>query len=317
MTQPLRVLVLYRPSGPLGGDTKVARQFATALEGYGVSVTIQGGDKLDNVRLFDVVHIVGAVDVPWTFAASITLIRENVPYTTTPFYYPRDARQKYYGGHPDTLPGYTNTIAFVLQQSFAIAAPTMSELRECWNIAPEKRGFVMGYGFEPPEYELQERERENFVLCVGRIERHKNQAALAQACIAVGLPLVCVGEIKDSEYAGLIGEFGGDVRGIVEQDELYRLFETARIHALPSFGECVAQANCEAAWFGVPQVIGLGHDWEYFKDRAEYCDPSDWRSIARALARASWRKRKRWTSQPSWNDVAMNYLAWIEENLER
>ncbi len=166
----------------------------------------------------------------------------------------------------------------------------------------------MGAGFSPPAYEPENNEIGEFIVSVGRIEAHKNQIQTAMACELLGINSIYIGPILDQDYARALIDAGATLLGELSHDETCKLISSARVSVLPSFGEIVSQVNQEAAYYGTPMVIGLGHDWEYFGDRAEYCDPTDFRDIARAIARAWDRPRERWTTQPTWKTVAMKHL---------
>lgn len=312
----LKVGVFSREIGALGGDTSAANNFILALDALGCSVTALRADLSDFRDDLDIYHIYAAVGVSWAFPLSFELFRKQKVFTITPLYFPRDERMRFYHGLDDVYPGYKETIAQILQWSSALACLTMGELRACWDLIGDyHRGFIMGVGCGAlPALKDEEINRGDYVVSVGRIEKHKNQSQLALACASLGIPLVCVGDYNvDSAYSQQLRSMGVQLTGELDHRKTCALIAGARVAALPSFGEIVALSNQEAAYYGTPLVIGLGHDWEYFGDRAEYCDPTDFRDIARALVRAWNKERSPWTSQPGWKGAAMRYLAKIKE----
>ena len=70
--------------------------------------------------------------------------------------------------------------------------------------------------------------------------------------------------------------------------ELTALYESARVHVVPSSFETTGLVSLEAALSGCNIVTtDRGYAREYLGDNAWYCDPSDSRSIAEAVL-AAW-----------------------------
>jgi glycosyltransferase involved in cell wall biosynthesis len=142
---------------------------------------------------------------------------------------------------------------------------------------------------------LREHGTRDFLLCVGRVERRKNQLGLLTAVRGLGLPVVLVGASVDAEYAARVRERLGPKDVWVESwphaamGEIYAL---ARLHALPSFNDIPGLVSLEAAAMGVPVVVSRrGSVWDYLGDRADYCDPGDPLDIRRACEAALARPR--------------------------
>ena len=65
------------------------------------------------------------------------------------------------------------------------------------------------------------------------------------------------------------------------------MFNSARVHVLPSFFETTGLSSLEAAVMGCNVVItNKGDTVEYFEDLAYYCDPDDPDSIREAIEKA-------------------------------
>lgn len=130
------------------------------------------------------------------------------------------------------------------------------------------------------------------VLCVGRVEPHKNQLALIRACQRAGLSLRIVGPHHPShlDYLAACRRAGG--RSVmfvdaVRQQQLPSLYQAARVHALPSWYETTGLSNLEAAAEGLAVVTtDRGFAREYFGDDAAYCNPASRRSLVTALRAA-------------------------------
>ena len=64
-------------------------------------------------------------------------------------------------------------------------------------------------------------------------------------------------------------------------------YAAARVHALPSWIETCGLVSLEAALAGCNVVVSTaGHELEYFRDLAYYCDPANPASIRRAVVQA-------------------------------
>lgn len=307
----MRVIIFHRPTGPHGGDVSVAKDFAAKLAEYGIEAEAMGADQRPDT--LDYAHIWAACSPDWGLPLAQWLHSRRVHFTLTPEWYPRDIRQAFYGRTGDITPGYTPSVAMLMQMSDKLACVNMSELMACWKLAPRHPGFVMGEALpdKMPAPRRIEGLPDQYVLCVGRIEAHKNQAMLAMACAWLGLPLLCIGPIKDKEYAQQVAAMGGKILGFIDDPALVAGYMAqATVHALPSLGEIQGMANMEALYYGTPTVISTtNHGWEYFQDRVNYCDPTDWRDIAAAIVEAAGRERTPWKDQTTWDDVVKK---WIE-----
>ena len=129
----------------------------------------------------------------------------------------------------------------------------------------------------------------NTVLCVARIEGRKNQLNLIRA-------------LKNTEYKVRIhGKPSPNNIGYYEQckqeatsnitfsdwlteEELYRMYHSAKVHILPSYFETTGLSSLEAAVMGCNIVVTeKGDTRDYFGDHAWYCDPDDISSIKAAV----------------------------------
>ena len=127
---------------------------------------------------------------------------------------------------------------------------------------------------------------EPFALCVGAVDKRKNQVMLAHALRDSGIPLVLLGpalEPQTLEHALAAGD------GVVHIDRVpaelvASAYHAAAVHVLPSWAEGAALANLEAAAAGCPIVVSdRSSEFEYFGDLAAYCDPADPASIRAAV----------------------------------
>jgi glycosyltransferase involved in cell wall biosynthesis len=130
------------------------------------------------------------------------------------------------------------------------------------------------------------------VLCVGRLEPHKNQLGLIEELKGTGIPLTLVGteHPHHSSYAARCrAAAGANVRFIsgCPHESLPDIYRTAAVHVLPSWFETTGLVSLEAAASGCAIVTTIrGYAKEYFGDFATYCDPGKRGSIRTAVKHA-------------------------------
>jgi glycosyltransferase involved in cell wall biosynthesis len=131
---------------------------------------------------------------------------------------------------------------------------------------------------------------EEYVLLTGRIEPRKNQALLLYALRESGRNVVLIGRNADAAYGAVVRAYLGRRTFVfhhMPEAELAGAIAAARVVALPSFDEVVSLSSLNAAACEASLVLTRqSYEHEYFRDDAEYCDPSDYRSIAAAVDRA-------------------------------
>jgi len=96
--------------------------------------------------------------------------------------------------------------------------------------------------------------REDYLLLVGSIEPRKRPLVAADAARAVGRPLVAVGPERDAALGAELRARGADVRGVVPQDELVRLYQHASALLLPTAYEGFGLTAAEAMACATPVV---------------------------------------------------------------
>jgi len=156
--------------------------------------------------------------------------------------------------------------------------------------------FVVPNAVDPSEFKHSDggRTERTQVLCVGRIEPHKNQLGLIEALRGSGYDLVIAGPAHPHhlDYEKQCRQAGAGwvtFLGPVPHEQLARHFVRARVHVLPTWFETTGLASLEAALCGCAIVsTSNGHAGEYFADFAHYCDPADPATIRDAVDGA-WR----------------------------
>lgn len=162
--------------------------------------------------------------------------------------------------------------------------------------------------------------RGDFVLCVGRIERRKNQLRLVQALRGTGLPLIIIGECIARKYLARCEQAAdSNVRFLPalphDSPLLASAYAACRVFALPSLLETPGLAALEAGVAGARVVVTpYGGAPEYFGNHALYPEPRSVRAIREAVLQA-WdtphdpdAQRQYLLSRYSWASVAQETL---------
>lgn len=139
---------------------------------------------------------------------------------------------------------------------------------------------------------------DQFILNIGRIEKRKNQAALAVAAKSVGFPLVCLGSANDKEYLQLVREWGPEgflhIPHSTNVELISGALSAATAFCMPSWSEGAPIAALEARFSNAPLILSnMSAEQEYFGDRAQYTHPCDIAGIADAIARCDDQRNKR------------------------
>lgn len=159
-----------------------------------------------------------------------------------------------------------------------------------------------------------------FVLCVGRIERRKNQLRLVQALRGTGIPLVIMGDCIARKYLARCQRAAdANVRFLPalphDSPLLASAYAACRVFALPSLLETPGLAALEAGAAGARIVVTpYGGAPEYFQQFARYPNPRSVASIRTAILEA-WEsphtpdaQRQFLLSRYNWEQVAQETL---------
>ncbi len=129
-----------------------------------------------------------------------------------------------------------------------------------------------------PELFVQKHGVQDFVLCVGRVEKKKNQLSLIAAMRGSGVPLVIVGQANPESYLDLCRRYADENTHFIpslSEEELASAYAAAKVHALVSWVELPGLTQLEAGAAGCSIVsTNRGSPPEYFGEMAWYCDPA-------------------------------------------
>lgn len=130
------------------------------------------------------------------------------------------------------------------------------------------------------------------VICVGRIERRKNQLNLIKAMNGLDIKCYIIGKpaLNDLEYYEECKRSAEKniffIDGL-KQEKVYEIMSAARVHVLPSWFETTGLVSLEAYYFNCNIVItDKGDQKEYFQNYATYCKPENINSIRESILTA-------------------------------
>jgi len=301
----MRVCILHRPNATSGGDWVAQKGYVLGLQSKGIDVETRPANKIGDLKDFDFAHLWAACSPDWGLPAAREAKRQNAKLIITPFWWSRAERQTHYGkAGMDLAPGYTPAVAETLKLADVLFTVTVSEAHQCLQLAGTTNWRIVPMGIEvlgealPPD---------DYVLCIGRIEPHKNQHALAEACNKLGHRLVLFGQTTSEGYTNLVKDRGGWVVSFASGDDYHKKvwLQKARVHALPSFFENPGLSHGEALAIGIPAVMG-GHgcELEFYGASGLYCDPTSVSSIAASIETAWSIQRRPPVILPTWSDAA-------------
>jgi len=145
----------------------------------------------------------------------------------------------------------------------------------------------------------------DFILCVGAVDRRKNQLMLVEALKGTSLPIVLIGPSYELDYLEVCKKEGGGrvvSTGRLNPDLVASAYKAASVHVLPSFAEGAALANLEAAVSECAMVVSnRSSEFEYFGDGPFYCSPNDPASIGKAV---SYARQSALAEKERWEDLS-------------
>jgi glycosyltransferase involved in cell wall biosynthesis len=181
----------------------------------------------------------------------------------------------------------------------AVSAFTASQVEEYLHV-PGSRIRVIPHGVIGRR--IPKLQREKIVLCVGAIQRRKNQAGLVRAFRALpeDWTLVLAGsqgyeaEETVNEVANSLAKERIRITGYLTDEEIGEWYARARIFAFPSRDEGFGMPVLEAMAAGIPVIAGNRSALpEVCGDAAELVDPENEDELAEALIRLATDERRR------------------------
>lgn len=153
---------------------------------------------------------------------------------------------------------------------------------------------------------------EAFVLTVGRVETNKGQLECALACKKLKIPYICIGEIREEEYAKKVKKAGGILKGKMTKRELKPYYASAKVVVQPSRAETWCLCIDEALSQGT-QVV-LTENCERNDIDIPRCKHGNKDDIMRAI-QENWKPKDYSRSKllKTWDEVAKDILKLYEQ----
>lgn len=197
---------------------------------------------------------------------------------------------------------------------------------------PESRTAIVLNGVELPSIAEQDLQRGaairseldivgDYVLHVSAYTQgRKNVASLIKAAGPLGFPVVIAGWNHPGpeldELNQLVAQYSNvRLMGFLPRDQLNALYAGCRVFCLPSSHEGTGLVALEAAAYGANVVITRhGGPPDYFKEWAEYVEPTDISNIGEAIYRA-WNRPR----DGELRRHVVEHLSWVDsaKSLER
>lgn len=208
-----------------GGDRRKVEHTQEALKRLGVRATYTAREKGDYEG--DIAHIFH-VSFPTAFQFFCNVRRQRLPLVVSTIY--SDDRISY--RQQEEILAYASRIIFLSQGEIDYVSERL--------YFDTRKAVIVPNGvsplFDQPPLAGE------FVLCVGRIQKQKNQLFLARACRLLNLRLFCVGQVMDAHYARLVVAEGANLIGNLPQRDLVSWYRKAQVVACVSRHE--VQPNC-------------------------------------------------------------------------
>jgi glycosyltransferase involved in cell wall biosynthesis len=321
----MRSLAILRPNARThpGGDVVHVEHAAEALRELGIEVDVVSTDSPD-ARAYDVAHVFGIFE-PETAGRQIAAIRRTrTPLVLSPIWLDLRAlftlgpqvekalsarassdverrlarlhrikrRLLWHGGAARAAERRLRA-----QRELMLAADVLLPASDTEAYLYAERLEVGGkpfvvapLGVEADAFAVQRGEPRADILCAGRIEPKKNQAALLYALRNLDVEVSLVGRAADASYLALCKRWATPRTHFVDhvgRTDLLQMMARAAVHAHPSWLETPGLSSLEAAAGGAQIVVGeLGCEREYFGTDAHYAHPADPARIRAAVEAA-------------------------------
>jgi glycosyltransferase involved in cell wall biosynthesis len=318
----VNALFVVRPDAATrpGGDIVHAGRTAAALRDLGVRVDVAATESPD-ASGYDVAHVFGIFEPPLATRQLSTLRKQDVAIALSPIlldlteYFAtaplveralnvddsreverrlaklkRRGARRFWRSRPEREAADRLSMqAELLRQADVLLPGGEMEARLCERLRSGVPSVLTPLGADAAAAVSMDGTRAG-VLCAGRIESKKNQAALLFALRDVDVDVTLVGDAYDKGYLALCKRWATPRTRFLDHcahGEALALMSRAAVHALPSWFESPGLSSLEAAAAGAQIVAGnRGTELEYFGSHAEYADPADPASIRNAVLRA-------------------------------
>ncbi|BDE07549.1 glycosyl transferase [Vulcanimicrobium alpinum] len=321
----MKALLVLRPDAGArpDGDLVHAERAGAAVRQFGVQVDVVASDAPD-ARGYDLAHVFGVFE-PDVARRQLEALRvQSVPIVLSPIWLdlrayaaiaPRvehalaarspaavETRLARLRREAEMLP-WTGRAVRAANRRLAVQRAAIA-LADILLPASEVEAYLYGerlgltampfvvapLGVDDDAFDIQRPAQRNGVLCAGRVESKKNQAALLYALRDVDVDVTIVGTAYDPVYLALCKRYATPRTRFVDhapRERVLAMMARAAVHAHPSWLESPGLSSLEAAATGTRIVAGdRGCEREYFGSDVDYADPAEPATIRRAVLRA-------------------------------
>ena len=318
----------------LAGDSVQMNKTREALIQLGIEVDIKTQPTTDFTR-YDLVHLFNIIPIEETYQFYQKAKQYGIPIVLSPIYWdPKEFLINIDTERKDHFLSWwakTNPLRQEVLDGVDLLLPNglveQELLQEEYKLMTPAR--IIPNGVDPlfyyanPEKFIKRFGAKDFILCVGRICRRKNQLSLIKAARALNQQVVLIGPINDYQYYQECRQEGeGQVRflGGLNQGWIASAYAACSVHVLPSWYETPGLVNLEAGLAGCKLVTtDRGTAREYLGEMAWYCSPETF-SVKDALRKALYSPpllglREHILANYIWDRVARLTLAAYQEVL--
>lgn len=310
-----------------GGETQLAKT-REALERLGVSVGLF--DIWAPDKSFDILHVFGSSYELSSFVetakrSGLSVVVSAIAYSVKPAWQWKLAKYTEWLLPAPTVYRLRQRIYTFADRIVVASASEARQLKQGFNVDNSKFR-VISHGIDAdrfrlvdPSMFLQKYGLKDFVLQVGRINRHKGQARLIRALEGTGLNVVFIGPLDYTDPSG-VAEFEQLVKryrwvhylGVIDHEDpiLPAAYAAARVHVLPSVSESLGLVTLEAIAAGTAAVSGAYPAIrEYLGDQIHYCNPRSIDSIREAVLQAYQLGPKQGAREYTLNNLTWDHVA--------
>jgi glycosyltransferase involved in cell wall biosynthesis len=321
----VKALLVVRPDAAArpGGDIVHAQRAANALRGLGIDVHLFATDTPDPTG-YDVAHVFGIAQPEIAQQQLAALRRHEIPIALSPMWFDqrsylataprieralssrsadsierrladtrRKAQQRSWSG-PVARNADRRIAALrelLLQADVALPASEVEAYLYGERLQITTVPFVVApLGVDDDAFNVKRPAVRSGVLCTGRVESQKNQAALLYALRDVDVAVTILGDAGDAQYVALCRRWATARTQFIDRvprEGMLEAMARAHVHARPAWLDGPGLTSLDAAATGAHIVVGdRGCEREYFGPDVEYTNPADPATIRTAVLRA-------------------------------
>lgn len=258
-----------------GGDTGKINRYVELLGSFGVecgyTASVAGGVDFSDWDLFHIFHL----GHEWSYKFHLEAVRLGKPTLISPIYFPQQS-------NPDE---YRKEI---LEYSSAVCYLSDGEkkaVHRLFDNGIELNEYIVPNGVNPVfgtdglVYDHPNRPDEDYVLCVGRLDKRKNQHKLAQACKELDIPLLLIGDPNDKIVVKVCQGIADSWDGLwwepaTSHEMLAQAYRGAKVLACPSTLEMWPNVVAEGGLAGCNLLVSTGSMSFTDLDGVYTCDPT-------------------------------------------